>query len=120
MDRRFLQRLTHITLEGCPGIDDKRLIHLADHAGNLKYLDVSNNNALHTLARPSFSQSFLPLSFKSLTHLDVSGCTMLKQINLIAPELETFNARNAHQIGLLKGKFPKLGFFNMQGVQELG
>jgi hypothetical protein len=115
-----LKRLTHITLEGCPGIDDKCLIHLADHADNLKYLDLSNNNALHTLARPSFSQSSLPLTFKNLTHLDVSGCTMLKQINLIAPELETFNARNAQQLGLLKGKFPKLRFFNMQGVQELG
>lgn len=117
-----LKRLTHITLSGCKEIDEDALVYLSEQADNLVYLDFSNNGRLQKVARRKEGArgSSLPLSFKILRYLDVSGCIQLSQIDIETPKLEVLKVQGNQGLGLLKGKFPKLRFLDMRNVQGLG
>ena len=130
-----LKRLTHITLSGCQGVDQDGLIHLAEQADNLVYLDVSGNTTLQVVARRAAGAvlTSLPLSFKNLTYLDISDCRLLSQIDVDAPLLEMLKIQEnrgvlhlkdrfpplIYPFILLKGNFPKLRYLDMRGTGEI-
>ena len=84
-----MQRLTRVNLSGCEGVHQGGLLHLAEKAANLRFLDISHNRTLGSMSGYLIGRGGrllagerrihgAPLRFGRLEYLDASGCSAVR------------------------------------------
>jgi hypothetical protein len=100
-------RITHLSLIGCPNVTDSVVQLISEKAVQLFYLNLSSCIAISVIGQRGML-STNPLSFPSLVYLNLNDCRSLITVNVNAPVLQSLLVERNYMLKVLKYNAPNL------------